>query len=89
MSVTIEQATVYRGGRRRWFSLKAAIRAEAKAIHRARFHKDCECSDAEPGPYGAPGETCMFHEPSYFDRFTRRVGRLIERALTASTGEQP
>ncbi len=88
MSVTTEQATVYRGGRRRWFSMKAAIRAEAKAIHRERFRKDCYCCDSEPGPYGAPGETCHLHEPSYFDRFTRRVGRLIERALTASTGEQ-
>lgn len=36
MTVTISTATVYFGGRRRWFSLDAACRAEAKQ----RFKKD-------------------------------------------------
>ncbi|MBO9710521.1 MAG: hypothetical protein J7521_20160 [Caulobacter sp.] len=36
MSVTAEIAVVYRGGGRRWLSLEAACRAEAKKAVRAR-----------------------------------------------------
>jgi hypothetical protein len=36
MTVTTEAATVYRGGGRRWFSLKAAIKAEAVAIIKSK-----------------------------------------------------
>ena len=37
--VTIEQATVYRGGRRRYLTLRAACRAAAKAKIRQRWRE--------------------------------------------------
>ena len=39
MSITREPATVFRGGGRRYFTLRAAARAEAKAL----INKHCHC----------------------------------------------
>lgn len=54
MSVTIETATAYRGGGRRWFTRRAAERAEAKAIIKRR----CEC---DGGNHVTPPYSCMLH----------------------------
>ena len=77
MAITTETAVVYRGGGRRWFSLKTAIKAEARAIHRARFRSRCHCS-APDYAVGDSGETCQFHEAAFFNKFTRRVERLLK-----------
>lgn len=80
--IAVETAKVWRGGGRRWFSIKAAINAEARALHRKHFSERCYCSDhhPDPEPFGTPGETCPFHEPAYYDRFTRRVRAILARS---------
>lgn len=49
-----ETAAVFRGGGRRFFTRKAAERAEAKAAIRKR----CECCD---GDWETPPEVCAYH----------------------------
>lgn len=82
MSIATEQATVYRGGGRRWFSLKAACNAEAAKLHRDRFKADCICcDDSYSERYGMePGETCQFHAAEFYARWRRRVARLLVKA---------
>lgn len=79
MVVTTEQATVYRGGGRRWFSLNAACNAEAAKLHRERFRKDCYCCDNSYSErYGhEPGETCHLHAAKFYSRWRRRVARIL------------
>ncbi len=82
MSVERQQAVVYRGGRRRWLSLKAACRAEA----RASINKRCEC---EKGKHDTPPETCFYHQDS--DRYIKllnRFSRMIESAWSAKNDER-
>lgn len=78
VAIVIEQAQVYRGGRRRWFSLRAACRAEASMLHRQHFRQRCDCDKpSQDGIY--PGNTCAYHETDFFHRWTARVARGIER----------
>ena len=70
-----EPATVFRGGGRRYFTRKAAERAEAKAIIRKR----CECSDGDilSGDYGY---TCHYHnDPIKFERTVRLLTVMFVR----------
>jgi hypothetical protein len=73
MAVTTEQATVYRGGGRRWFSLRAAVKAEAQAIIKAKHPS--ERPEYENGMCYYPG----FHwrELPRSDVLLRRLCRLI------------
>lgn len=59
-----ETAAVFRGGGRRFFTRKAAERAEAKAAIRKR----CECCD---GDWETPPEICTYH------RDPERLQRII------------
>ena len=61
--VRTSTATVYHGGGRRWFSLKAAERAEAKVSIRKR----CECDN---GDDVTPPYRCHYHDmdPVKFNR---------------------
>lgn len=79
MSIITETATVYRGGGRRWFSLKAACNAEAAKLHRDRFKADCYCcKDHYSERFGhEPGETCHLHSVDFYPRWRRRVARLL------------
>ncbi len=45
MAVTVETAAVFRGGGRRWFTLRAACAAEARAL--LNKHCDCDYCDHE------------------------------------------
>lgn len=73
--IEVQQATVYRGGGRRWFTRNAAIRAEARRLFGKRFRGMCEC-DTEPDiRYWA--YVCRIHGATFRDRFVRRVARLI------------
>lgn len=54
MTVRTQTATVYHGGRRRWFSLAAACRAEASSI----ANKFCDCED---GDSVTPPVRCRLH----------------------------
>ncbi len=49
MNVTIENAAVFRGGGRRWFTLRAACKAEARAL----LNKHCECDYCDHEMWGA------------------------------------
>jgi hypothetical protein len=56
--VSVEVAKVYRAGRRRYFTLKAALRAEARRLVRAK----CTC---EPSYFLANVDgTCKYHQAS-------------------------
>ena len=72
MTVKAQTATVFQGGRRRWFSLDAACNAEASAILK-RF---CDCSPGN-GHDVAP-ETCAMHADA--ERFIRVRAKLAARA---------
>jgi hypothetical protein len=63
VAVSSSMATVFHGGGRRWFSRRAAERAEAKAIVRRR----CEC---DRGDTVTPAYACAYHrmEPQRFER---------------------
>ena len=85
MTVTTETATVYRGGGRRWFSKKAAIKAEASKLYRQRFKPRCECDKDTVGIDYTTGyfpETCYYHQDAFRTRFLRRVARLISKEAT-------
>lgn len=49
MPITTEQATVYRGGGRRWFTLRAAVKAEAIAIIKRRHPTEPDEPDVGGG----------------------------------------
>lgn len=74
-----EAATVYRGGGRRFFTLRAACRAEAKALIFARWPCDCDADEPE---VGYSGNTCYAHQEHIYGRFLRRVERLVRRGFT-------
>jgi len=74
MPVTTEQAKVFRGGGRRWFTPRAACRAEARAAIKQR----CECSK---GDHETPGETCFYHDPIRYQKIVRRLARMAIKSL--------
>lgn len=68
-----ETATVYRGGGRRWFTLAAAERAEARKLLKSR----CECCK---GDWQTPAYTCDIHrDPARFERMTRLIVAMVVR----------
>ena len=82
MPVTTESAQVYRGGGRRWFTMDAAINAEAKAMFRACLHKKarCDCYTSSDPFDGAT--TCKYHDHSdpVYGRYMRYAQHLIKKA---------
>jgi hypothetical protein len=75
MTIQTEQTTVYRGGGRRWFSKRAAAKAEARAMLYRRY--PCECDDDDPA-IGYPGVCCYVHAMDCFHyaKIIRRLARL-------------
>jgi len=68
-----ETATVYRAAGRRWFTKKAAGRAEA----RAKIKQRCTC---EKGDGITPGITCHYHEDWVrYMKMLNRLGKMYER----------
>ena len=83
MSVAIETATVYRGGGRRWFTVQAACRAEARA--KLKLNCDCDYCDHPEMP-GCPTEDlpCQYHDGSErAAKILRRMTRLYVAAWRA------
>ena len=64
MSVVAETAVAYRGGGRRWFTLRAACKAEAKVL--------------VGNKYGCPGEDLPQYVDRLY-RIRNRYARLLER----------
>lgn len=85
--IPIETATVYRGGGRRWFSAKAAAKAEA-AMHFRKRHP-CECDDPDYSSAGGyyPDYTCENHG-EWRGKFIRRVARLLLKPAQPAPEEQ-
>jgi len=80
LNITTETATVYRGGGRRWFSLKAACRAEAKE----KLRKNCDCDTFDAGCYGEGHITCALHKPERYPKIVRRLTRIYMAAYRAA-----
>ena len=79
MSISSEQATVYRGGGRRWFTKRAAAKAEARALIFRRYPCDCDKHNYD-NDYSS--EVCHLHamESSRYGKLIRRVARFYLRA---------
>lgn len=81
MSVTVETAKVYRGGGRRYLTLRSAIQAEAKKIIEAKY-------PTERTSYGSHGE---IEDPGWYwrdglkrsDVLFRRLCRVIRASIAA------
>jgi len=84
MAVKSENATVYRGGGRRWFTKYAAERAEAKAI----INRRCECAPGDDpimdGPYITPPYVCYYHNDRV--KFERMVRLLVVMFVRKGAG---
>lgn len=85
MNVTTETATVYRGGGRRWFTKRAACRAEARAKLKSRC--DCDYCDHPEMP-GCPTEDlpCQYHDGSErAAKILRRLSMVYFRAYSEAS----
>ena len=85
--ITIETATVYRGGGRRWFTKSAAIHAEAKAAYNKSVKAKglCECGSQFIHGYGEVNDYCRYHdrtEPVY-GRYIRYAEHCIKKVSHA------
>ena len=69
MNVTTEPATVFRGGGRRWFTLRAACRAEAAAL----FKKHCDCDYCDHEGFGREHLPCRLHHPDRYPLIIKRL----------------
>lgn len=90
MSVEVSTTTVYRGGRRRWFTLKAACQAEARLLvaqHRAKQGCLCSCRDSIDHATGYTPPACEVHGVPEDQPLRRRVARLLERDVMARQTE--
>jgi hypothetical protein len=79
-----EQATVYRGGGRRWFTLRAAAHASAKAKIKERC--DCDyCDHPEMPGAGREHLPCRYHNGTEFsEKVLRRLSRIYVAAYRAT-----
>ena len=85
MSISKETATVYRGGGRRWFTMRAACRAEAKAKLKSKC--DCDYCEHDEMP-GCPTEyfPCQYHDDS---ERAAKILRRLTRAYVAAWRARP
>lgn len=83
--ITTETTTVYRGGGRRWLTAETAAKKEAQAMHRLHYKSRCECDQPEYGrEFGEcvyPGNTCYAHQPEFYQRWVKRVSRILLKGL--------
>lgn len=75
MTIKISTATVFHGGRRRWFSLGAACRAEACAI----VNRFCDCEPWD-GDHVTPPVVCALHrDPARRERLVNWLAARVRR----------
>jgi hypothetical protein len=82
--ITAESTTVYKAGRRRFLTLRSAV----KSAIRQKFRDNCECDycDHDEMP-GCPTEhlPCRLHDGSKrAEKIARRLGRIYVTAFRAS-----
>jgi hypothetical protein len=86
MPVTSSQAVVYKGGGRRYFTLKSACKAEARALINTR----CDCEHMDHGPMGSEWLTCWWHEEERNAVLMRRLtGGYMRRYRAQNPRIQP
>lgn len=76
MPVTSSQAVVYKGGGRRYLTLKSACIAEARSLINSR----CDCEHMDHSPMSSEWLTCWWHEEERNAVLMRRLtGGYIRR----------
>jgi hypothetical protein len=80
MAVTASEAVVYKGGGRRYLTLRAACAAEARALLNTR----CECEYMDHGPMGSEHLVCWYHEEERNAVLMRRLTGGYMRRFRAS-----
>lgn len=84
MIVETIQATVFKGGGRRFFTKKAAYHSAARAKIKTR----CTCYAGSSYPDG-PGETCDYHEDmNRYMEILNRLAYIYKRVDEDATGEK-
>lgn len=81
MSVTSSQAVVYKGGGRRYLTLRSACIAEARALLKTR----CECERMDHGSMGYEWLVCWYHEEERNKVLMRRLTGGYMRRFRASS----
>lgn len=77
-AVRLSTATVWHGGGRRWFTRRAAERAEARHL----INKRCECEKGDVY-FQTPSYTCVLHaDPVKMDRRVRLMVAMFVRPAT-------
>lgn len=86
MPITAEQAAVFRGGGRRWFTLRAAARAEAKAL----INKHCHCDYCDHDEWGVREHLpCRRHQDENFEPLVRKLAARYMRHFKAQQESTP
>jgi len=78
--ITSETATVFRAGRRRYFTKKAALRAYASARFRQKHPCECESPDYSSGYPGYDCESCKVRD-KVMTRYLRVLKRIEQFGL--------
>lgn len=79
MRVAREPAIVFRGGGRRWLTLRAACNAEAR---KKVLKKHCDCA---PNANDFAGYACLYHQgDERLHAVQRRLARLYLKAARAA-----
>lgn len=82
MAITTEPAQVFRGGGRRYFTLRAAARAEAKAL----IKKHCHCDYVDHEGYGREHLPCWRHHEINFEPLVEKLAARFIRNYRNSRG---
>ena len=86
MAITSEPAAVYRGGGRRWFTLRAAARAEAKALIR----KHCQCDYCDHPEWSMREHLpCRRHQDENFKPLVKKLAGRYMRHFKAQQEKTP
>lgn len=80
MPVKSTTAVVYHGGGRRYLTLRAACKAEARKLIKAR----CKCEHNDHGPYGIEWVPCWHHDSQRYPILIRRLTGGYMRRYRAS-----
>ena len=80
MPVSIETAKVYRGGNRRYLTLRSAIQAEARKLIETKYPREKASHDANGQQYDTGWH---WRELQRSDVLFRRVCRLVKKSIKA------
>ena len=84
MAITKQHAEVFRGGGRRFFTLRAAARAEAKAL----INRHCHCDYCDHEGYGREHLPCRRHQEEHFEPLVKKLAARFIRNYRQRKTEQ-